>query len=613
MRFLVPPKSIVQGDGSFTLSDDVTIAGIHAVDRIPALQLIGELSKHGCRARFSTNTTAAEVVVRRDRSVRDPEGYRLNVSESGVSISSSTDAGAYYAIQTLRELIRAERRTIPFVAIEDTPTFARRGFYLDCSRGKVPTVATVKELVERLAAWKINELQLYIENVFTFAKHPRIGEGFSPYTPEDIRAIQEHCRLHHVNLVPSLTSLGHFEKILMLPGYENLGELPGFHGHPGGTTLNPLDPESVALLDDMYDEFLPLFDAEDFNACGDEPWELGQGRSKEKAEKLGVGRVYLDFILELRKLSLARGKRMNMWGDIVLKHPEIIPEIPPEVVLLNWDYSPNGSMMLRTNEFADAGLPLVCCPGTNGWQSHGTRLKMSMRNIHQFAQIAAEHHAEGILNTDWGDGGHRNTLGVSLHGIAYGAACSWNPADVAGPDDDTFTGTFTFHVYGDTKGQVVPVIETIGDDDLGHWAYHAIVESLRESQGLGTGFAQGRAVIDDVSLTDDEIAAKIEKAKALTVHIETQRLPSFEAVALDEMALANRMNHAALVRTRIARRVRAGTPVAPAEANAHATELDSIIADLERLWMIRNRRSRLQDNLDGLRQAMEEAQALDAD
>ncbi|MFW5742953.1 MAG: glycoside hydrolase family 20 zincin-like fold domain-containing protein, partial [Spirochaetota bacterium] len=477
MAPLVFPRSVTPRSGSFSFGGDCTIAGIHDEDRLPARQLIDELAPRGCRARFATRTDNAGVVVRRKRAIANPEGYELSIAPERIMISAPTAAGAYYAMQTLREIVRAEGPTLAAREIADEPDFPRRGFYLDCSRGKVPEVDTIRELVEWLAHWKLNELQLYVENVFTFASHPRIGEGYSPFTPEDIRAIGEHCRLHHVRLVPSLTSLGHFEKILMLPEYADLGELPGFRDLPGGTTINPLDPRSLELVADMYDEFVPLFDAVDFNVCGDEPWELGQGRSKAKADEVGVGRVYLDWMLELRRLSVRHGRRMNMWGDIVLKHPEIIPELPPEIVLLNWDYTPNGRMLTRTNEFAEAGLPLVCCPGTNGWQSHGTRLGVSMRNIHQFVGIAREYRAEGILNTDWGDGGHRNTLGVSLHGAAYGAACSWNYGGTPGPESDEFTQAFTAGVFGDESGALASYLQTIGDDEYGQWAYHALLES----------------------------------------------------------------------------------------------------------------------------------------
>ncbi len=623
--FLIPPKRAVTTDGSFTFPTPARIATIHSDDRIPVLQLVGDLSRLECGPRATQATRDAEILFTRKRSVRHPQGYVLTISPQRIEIASSTATGAYYATQTLRELIAANGRTLPCMTITDEPDLTRRGYYLDCSRGKVPTVATVTELVERLARWKINELELYVENVFTFSRHPEIGVGFSPFSPEDILTIQEHCAEHHVDFVPSLTSLGHFEKILMLPGYEELGELPGFHDVPGGTTLNPVDPRSIELVADMYAEFLPLFTADDFNACGDEPWELGQGRSKAKADEVGLGTVYLDFILELRRLSVQHGKRMNLWGDIVLKHPEIIPELPPELVLLNWEYTPNGERIVRNGEFVEAGLPLVCCPGTHGWQSHGTRLRTSMNNIHGFAGVAVESGAEGLLNTDWGDWGHRNTLGVSMHAAAYGGACSWNHAGAPLPDGDEFLAAYALHSYADSSGVLVPVVKTIGDDEYGSWAYHALIESLVAPEGFGDGFSKARPVIDSVGIDEPTLRSKIEAADALAANgaweaagmaIDNERRAyerrAFERTTIEEYALSNLMNRAAARRVLLARELRGGDRVAPQELTAHRDELDEIRERFSALWLRRSRPSRLVDSLAGLERAMRETEELGA-
>jgi hypothetical protein len=614
MAMLISPRSETLQSGTFSFGTECRIGSIHSEDRVPARQLIDELALHGGRARLTRNTAGASVIFRRKRSLAHPEGYELTVSPDRIVVSASTAAGTYYAVQTLRELIRNEGLKLTCREITDEPDFSRRGFYLDCSRGKVPDVETIRELIEWLAHWKINELQLYIENVFTFAAHPRIGEGYSPFTPADIRVIQQHCALHHVRLVPSLTSLGHFEKILMLPEYEDLGELPGFWELPGGTTLNPLDPRSLALVRDMYSEFVPLFDAVDFNVCGDEPWELGEGRSKGKAQESGVGRVYLDWMLELRALCVEHGRRMNIWGDIVLEHPEIIPDLPPEIVLLNWDYEPDGARMNRTNEFTQAGLPLVCCPGTHGWQSHGTRLKTSMRDIHQFAGIAHEHGAEGILNTDWGDGGHRNTLGVSLHGAAYGAACSWNHRATPGPESDEFTRAFTTAVFGDTDGSLAGFLRTIGDDDYGQWAYYALIESLRESSGFGKAFSQARVMIDSVETSDIDLRGMIDAADTLAGNgvpvRQSAAASAFLTTALEEFALANAMNREAARRVIFSRKVRSGDTIDGAEARDHRNRLADLKDEFARLWLVRNRPSRLADSLAGFDEAIEELELL---
>jgi hexosaminidase len=605
-HLLIPARRCRKQSGALRLKSPIVLASPGSADQVPLTQLASDLRKHKARVRIARNAWGpAAVRVRRDPRVVGRDAYRLRISPEGVEIAASEDPGAYYAVQTLRELVACHGLRLPACEIDDAPDFARRGVYHDCSRGKVPTLETLKALVERLARWKINELQLYVENVFAFARHPKIGRGFSPLSPGELLDLQDHCRLHHVRLVGSLASFGHMEKILMLPEYQHLGEMPGFHGRPGGTTLCPTDPGSIRLMSELYEEFLPLFEAEDFNVCCDETWELGRGRSKRRADRVGTGRVYLDFLLKLAKLCEKHGKRMNAWADIVLDHPELLGDLPSDVVMLNWEYNTGGGRVPRTREIAKAGLPLMVCPGTSGWQTHGTRLANAMGNIAEFATEGRKHGAEGLLNTDWGDRGHRNTLGVSLHAFAYGAAQAWNGRAV---DDKVFTDRFAMHVFGDRRGKLAKAIRTLGRSYLdcgatysNHSAlYLTLVQPTRRRRGVEQDLldqakpAGLRKII--TGLRDPAIWPK-----------PTPGMDRFERLALREFALASRMDVLASRRTLIVQDLRAGRSVAPSALRALASEMGRLMRDFESLWLARNKPSRLRDNLSLMQKVQREA------
>ena len=327
-RLAVPVKKIGLRKGFFRWPGRPVFACSNMADATGLKQLSFDLSKHHLIANIISDfPRQATLKIYRDKSITNNEAYRLTIIQTGIEIHAKTDAGAYYALQTLREMTAIHEKVLPLCKIEDEPDCCRRGVYLDCSRGKVPKLDTLKELATWLSHWKINEIQLYVENVFTFKKHPEIGRGYSPFTPEGILSLQEHCRKHHIRLVGSLSSFGHFEKILSLPKYRHLGEKPGFRGFPGGTTLCPIDPDAIKLVAELYSEFVPLFKAEDFNVCCDETWELGKGRSEKKVIRIGVGQVYLDFLLKIHRLCEKHGKRMNAWADIILNHPELLRQI----------------------------------------------------------------------------------------------------------------------------------------------------------------------------------------------------------------------------------------------------------------------------------------------
>ena len=611
-ELMIPVREFRRGDGMFVWPARAVLAGTAAADTLPLGQLAADLRRQAIsRPRIVRDvTTPASLRVRRDHRIAGRDAYRITIQRDGIEVRTASDTGAYYAIATLRELLKLKDRRLACGVIKDRPDFTRRGAYLDCSRGKVPSLATLKELVERLAGWKVNELQLYIENVFTFRRHPAIGRGYSPFTPAEILDLQDFCRQHHVRLVGSLASFGHMERVLQLPQYKHLGEMPGFRGCAGGTTLCPTDPGSIRLMTELYEEFIPLFEAVDFNICGDEPWELGKGRSKRRAACVGVGQVYLDFLLKLHRLCQDHGKRTNAWADIVLEHPELLGQLPKDLVMLNWGYEADSLAIPRTREIADTQLPLVVCPGTNGWRTHGTKIDTAVGNVARFAAAGRKYDAEGLLNTDWGDGGHRNFLGVSLHGLAHGAAHSWHGHGV---DDKTFTQRFCRTVFGEAGRKLAAPLWTLGTTyrTCGYTARYgsalnwALVEPLlpknpddgeccRINMTTEAGLHRVVEQLDNASIWPDAPAA----------------LAAFERLALREFRTAAWMDCLAARRALAAMTLRAGRTVPAANLRALAGETDRLAAAFKKLWLARNKPSRLCDNMTLFRRAAADARKL---
>ncbi|MGA1979986.1 MAG: glycoside hydrolase family 20 zincin-like fold domain-containing protein [Sedimentisphaerales bacterium] len=606
VELLVPVKKVIFRKGFFRWSARPILASPHSVDVLPLEQLSSDLTKQFLKASVVRNAFGpADVRMHRDEKIANDEAYRLIINQDGIEIFAKADAGAYYGLQTLRDLVSIYEKVLPTCIIEDKPDFRRRGIYHDCSRGKVPNLNTLKELVKWLAHWKINELQLYVENVFTFKQHPDIGKGFSPFTPEEILALQDYCRLHHIRLVGSLASFGHFEKILSLPQYSHLGEMPGFRNFPGGTTLCPIDTGSIKLISELYSEFVPLFEAEDFNVCCDENWELGKGRSKKRAFRIGVGGVYLEFILKIHRLCEKYGKRMNAWADMVLKYPDLLRKIPRDIVLLNWAYEQDGANIARTREIAQSGTPLMVCPGTSSWLTHGSRLSNSMGNVKNFAAQGRRYHAEGLLNTDWGDQGHRNFLGASLHSFAHGAAHAWHGKAV---DETRFTENFCYHVFGQKTNRLAETLKLLGDTYIicgkqsrnESLLYHALVEPLLSTKPLT------RSSIDMmkpaglqqilVQLSDAKLWPELPKSIGL-----------FEKLAFRELKLATRMDYLASRRALAAKALRAGKDVKKSELVQLGGSVKEMSEEFKKLWLLRNKTSRLQDNLKLFKQIERES------
>ncbi len=402
-----------------------------------------------------------------------PEGYTLEIGPAEMRVVSSTPAGLFYGVCTLAQLwklgARAGNVTLPHVRISDSPSFARRGVMLDISRDKVPTLETTLSLVDLFASLKINELQLYMEHTFAYAGHEKVWENASPFTGAEIETLDRYCRERHIELVPNQNSFGHMQRWLAFEPYRSeLAEASNGFEHAWNPTrepygLCPTTPKSLAFLNDLYDQLLPHFTSRTFNVGLDETFDLGLGRSKLACEERGTERVYLEFLQQIHATVRARGFTMQFWGDIIIKRPELIPELPKDAIAMEWGYEFDHPFADNVAKFAAAGLRFYVCPGTSSWNSIAGRTENALLNLAAAAKHGARHGALGVLNTDWGDNGHLQPLCASYIGFMAGAAMSWKAEDAHAPLELPVAEWLDAHVYDDAAEQLGRVTRDLGN------------------------------------------------------------------------------------------------------------------------------------------------------
>ena len=362
------------------------------------------------------------------------QGYRLEIDNNGVRITAHDDAGAYYARQTLAQIVLQCKDTgvMPCLCIEDHPDYKVRGVMLDISRDKVPTMQTLFTLMDRFAAWKINQVQLYTEHTFAYKNHEKVWRDSSPFTADQIQELDAYCRERHIELVPNQNSFGHMHRWLKHDEYKHLAECADGWDDPWNErrtepfSLCPVEPDSIRFLEGLYDELLPNFTSRLFNVGLDETYEIGQGKSKAACDEHGTGRVYLDFLKQVHAAVKQRGRTMMFWGDIILQHPTLVGELPTDAIVLEWGYELGHDFDGRCAKFAESGLSFYVCPGTSSWNTALGRTHNMLSNIAHAAKAGRTHGACGFLNTDWGDNGHTQPLTISYPGFLYGAAVSWS-------------------------------------------------------------------------------------------------------------------------------------------------------------------------------------------
>ncbi len=168
------------------------------------------------------------------QAVSRQQAYELTITAQSVRIIGHEAAGVFYGVNTLIQIIGQNGLRLPGMSIADWPDFLARGVMLDISRDKVYSMPTLNNLVDMLAGWKVNQLQLYTEHTFAYRKHPAVWSGASPMTGQEISELDRYCKERFIELVPNQNSFGHMHRWLTQPALCVFSRNPWyFHGAVG--------------------------------------------------------------------------------------------------------------------------------------------------------------------------------------------------------------------------------------------------------------------------------------------------------------------------------------------------------------------------------------------
>lgn len=513
------------------------------------------------------------------------EEYHLDIHADGVLLSYGSEKGLLHGIQTLRQMVSQAGALLPFCAIKDYPAIENRGYYFDVSRGRIPTLESLKALADKLSYYKINQLQLYIEHSYLFKDQSEVWRDDTPLTAEDILEIDAYCNRLNIELVPSVSTFGHLYKVLRTKTYGEYCERPeedkldfSFNDRMHHHTLNVADEGSIEFAKNLIKEFLPLFTSKQFNICADETFDLGKGKSKKLAEEVGVQKLYLDFVKELCQFVIDNGRRPMFWGDIIAGFPEGIRELPEEVICLNWGYSPDQTEH-ETKALHDAGAVQYLCSGVIGWNHLINEIENSYKNITKMCSYAHKYQALGILNTDWGDFGHINHPEFSTTGMIYGAAFSWNENQLG---FEEINRQISFLEYGDSKEEFISKITRASLENASHW-WHLVMYKEFGKEYFSTDGMVERVLVANENLkkVKSEIYAGIHAMKQ-----EKRDLVKAYLVAIDGMIVLNEVGAALANKEQ-------GIPQPPEVVKDIAVRLEYWFHDYKALWRTVSRESEL--------------------
>lgn len=454
------------------------------------------------------------------------EGYLLTVSRNQVVVAGKTSTGTFYGLQTLKQLVRGEGAGafVPGVKIVDWPTMRWRAVSDDISRGPVPTVDYIKRQIRTEAFFKLNMHSFYMEHTFASESHPLIGPAGGSLTPAEIRDLVAYARRYHVELVPEQQTFGHLHKALRLEKYAELAETPY------GDVLSPQQEGSYKLIADWYRELNELFPGQFFHVGEDETFELGEGQSRDAAKTRGVGAIYFEHLNRVRDVLKPYNRRLMFWGDIALHHPDLIGNIPKDMIVMNWQYGARDDFWSDIKPFQDAGLQQFVCPGAQNWNQIFPNLEAARKNIVNFVRDGQKAGAIGMMNTTWDDDGE-SLFEATWYSIILGAAASWQEGAV---DVDRFDRDFDWAFFRNDGDQFVKAERSLGSagtllsagttDEL-FWRDPFTTQFQNQARNFADRTRKMRLMVEDVaeSLSRNEGRARRNNSAIAAMKFAAQR------------------------------------------------------------------------------------------
>ena len=391
------PKPLSQkiGNGSFIFNNDVAIVSepkLQEVSNYFTLYL-----KDNYNFELSNNNSTKKITFKIDDSINNDEGYELNVSKNDITIKSKHAKGAFYAVQSLIQLLPLPSDLnsfkIPCLRIKDQPQFTYRGMHLDVGRHFF-SVDFIKKYIDLMARLKMNtfhwhltedqgwriEIKKYpkLQEIAAFRKETLIGHyndqphqfdgkpygGF--YTQEQIKEVVAYAKTRQVTIIPEIEMPGHSQAaIAAYPELGCTGEQVEVATKWGVFDEVYCPKESTfKFLEDVIDEVVALFPGKYIHIGGDEApktnWkncEYCQKLIKKEGLKDEHG-LQSYFIARMEKYINSKGKQIIGWDEI------LEGGLAPNATVMSWRGT-SGAV-----QAAKEGHDVILTPGSHCYFDH---------------------------------------------------------------------------------------------------------------------------------------------------------------------------------------------------------------------------------------------------
>jgi hypothetical protein len=466
--YLIPyPKEVKLQGADFVFGKTVTITldkNATENDEFAVAQLakyLGEELKIKTTIQDVVTTGKSIVLTRKEGDKKlDEQGYHLTVDADRVTVRARGEAGLFYGVQTILQLIRKNEAGAYVNGLEmtDWPDTKIRAAHYDTKHHQ-DTRAYVESFIRDLSRYKINMLIWEWEDKFAYPSHPEIGAP-GTFTMKEMQGLTHYAEKYHIQIVPLVQGLGHASYILKWPKYTYLREVPA-----SNFEFCPLKEDSYKLLFDLWDDAVKATPGSEYIHIGsDETYELGLcPLCKKKVEEIGKVGLYHLFTAKAAKHLQAEGRKVMVWEPPTgwAKDGKTINNFsaPPKGIILTESYDDTPDRTYAKEAKSDGyhvfaydpnpGVePLFLPYFFRKPRDFATDTIIgSLRNSYNYlASHLGKDVYDGVICTSWDDAGLHNQ--VWMLRFVTTAAYSWNATKPALPE---FTNTFFKNYYGENE------------------------------------------------------------------------------------------------------------------------------------------------------------------
>jgi len=377
---------------------------------------------------FQSDENLPLLVLRKSENIKNKEGYQLSVYPDSVVIRAAEDAGIFYGIQSLMQMLPVDwdqETALAICTIEDEPRFTYRGMHLDVCR-HFYDVDFVKKYIDLMARYKLNTFHWHLTEDqawrIEIKKYPKLTDvgawrtqldtatgdsirygGF--YTQKQIKEVVAYAAERYITIIPEIELPGHARAALAAyPQFSCTGaQLPvantwGVFEH----VYCAGNDATFLFLQDVLDEVVDLFPGEYIHIGGDEcpkaAWEKCEKcQARIKSEKLAnEHELQSYFIRRIEQYLITKNKKLIGWDEI------LEGGLAPEATVMSWRGIQGGIAAAKQHH------DVIMTPGTHcyfdhyqanpKYEPHAIGGYTSLKKVYSYEPIPTELNAEEAKN-----------------------------------------------------------------------------------------------------------------------------------------------------------------------------------------------------------------------